>query len=395
MRLRTVTILFPLVLLCLIACTAGAPSPQASQDLEPLTQVLVLELSISPTLVVPSSIAVPSASSAPSKPVKPPTEPFIPTNTASVVTPNATVSPPRLIPTRVQISLTPSPVPRLSAHEWKPDWVLVSVSGGGGDGCCTYPSPPRFILYADGQVIIDGAMTTQLDRKSRCAILNTLDQIGFLDYDDSTYPPPAGYYLTDGAGSSIFRVNAWRSNTARAYGLGTFLTEYDPAIWGEDPGFPTILPAIRDTYWLFKSFQPTNLKRYEPKKVAVFAGSPVDEPASLNWPLQEPTLADVSRESAGKNGWPEKPVVLKGEAARKLSDVYDQSNPDPNSGFMVNEDGLTYPVFIRPLLPLEEPPSLNSYTSQIPYPGAPQYPKSLSCFPSDGVLPIPTPIIHR
>ena len=43
MRLRTVTILFPLVLLCLIACTAGAPSPQASQDLEPLTQVLVIQ----------------------------------------------------------------------------------------------------------------------------------------------------------------------------------------------------------------------------------------------------------------------------------------------------------------------------------------------------------------
>lgn len=379
---KRITRLFIIVLWLASACTIEIPRPQTSPTLTLPFPTPSVRFITTRTQTTSSIRLTASPSPSPASRKKPPTEPFIPTFTREIY------ETPRVIlyPTRPNPSLTPSPMPRLVAHEWKPNWVLVSVSSGGGDGCCTYPAPPELILYADGQLIINGTFSTQLDRKSRCAILNTLDQIGFLDYDASSYTPPSGHYLIDGAGYHIFTVNAWKSNYAKLYGLGSFINEYDPAKWGNNPDFPNILPAIREAYLFFEHYKPANLRMYQPKLVEVFVGSPVDEPASATWPLQNPILAKLSRLSAGQDGQAEKPVILDNNAARKINELYNQTNTDPNTGLVISEGNLSYNVFIRPLLPLEEPPKLDTYESQIPYPGAPEYPKSLSCFPSDGVI---------
>lgn len=81
------------------------------------------------------------------------------------------------------------------------------------------------VLYADGLFIRSRWFVSnryemygrQLAHQEICALLNTLDQVGFLDYDHSVYMDPM-----DGAGSTIIYVNAWKLNLAS----GQFLRDW-------------------------------------------------------------------------------------------------------------------------------------------------------------------------
>ncbi len=150
------------------------------------------------------------------------------------LTPTRTPTPtPTVTPTP-----TPLPVAPLVAHDWTTEPVLLRFGQIGGDGADPLDySLPSLILYSDGTLIYrqwaessDGAGRLQLwqvdlDRQKICALLNTIDQAGFFDYDPKTYVPEGQYLSFDGSSSTVIEVNAWRSKHISLYGLWVFLND--------------------------------------------------------------------------------------------------------------------------------------------------------------------------
>jgi hypothetical protein len=208
-------------------------------------------------------------------------------------------------------SQTPQPtdtstaVPTLSAHTWNPDPVLVLFDVRGGDGGTLFPLPPRLIVYADGQFFVSQEsfiqdewrlqlLTVQLERKDACALLNTIDQAGFFDYDPSTY---IDHISGGGNGEWHIVANAWGTNRVLLYGLGTLVD----VNWSELAlsGTPVVLPAIRDTYLLLSRYRPSGLQIFQPERVGIWVGSPRQAQSGAVWPLQAPCLAELSAQSTG------------------------------------------------------------------------------------------------
>ncbi|RLC99144.1 MAG: hypothetical protein DRI77_03435 [Chloroflexi bacterium] len=77
-------------------------------------------------------------------------------------------------------------------------------------------------------------------------------------------------------------------------------------------------------------------------------------------------------------------LLLKGDTAMK---IYQEISQIPFQGFV--EDGETYIVSARPLLPYESLESAVSYKSEIPSLGIVTNTVVLTCYSTDGVLEIP------
>jgi hypothetical protein len=127
---------------------------------------------------------------------------------------------------------TSTPQPPLVEHEWQPEWVLLSFNftSGDGGGDLRPPLAPKFILYADGNLFVERFLekgsqflVKKLERKEICQTLNTLDQIGFLDYDPSSYEFIGGGPYVMGAGGVSIEVNSWKSHNGNYYILSRSL----------------------------------------------------------------------------------------------------------------------------------------------------------------------------
>lgn len=305
---------------------------------------------------------------------------------------------PSFTPTFVP-TMTSTPQPPLVAHEWYPRNVLVlswESSGyveGGGYNVASFP--PSFVLFYDGRLYITDFETeegnyrrriqfVQLKRQQICALLNTIDQTGFFDYDTSSYKPPS---TARGGPSTNIHVNAWQRKGGNFDDLFYYLS-YE--LTGEYlPGAPEITPALRNTYFLLSGYKPAGLVEYQPERVAVWVYENVSNKNDLEsfasaWPLSMPRLADIYSQTKPPDNAPMgRYIIYQGDLAGKFYELVRNLN---TTGIYTEGDH-QYSVYVQILLPSEFPVEGLIYSFTVE-PG-PQV--TIQCVPDDGLVPIPIP----
>jgi hypothetical protein len=290
------------------------------------------------------------------------------------------------------LTTTPEPtqVPTLEAQTWVTDNPLVMSYGSSGDGCCQHPWPPEFVLYSDGQLFIwaqteqgSQLLTKQLARQEVCAFLNTVDQLGFYDYNQETYQidrygQKIEYFSIEGSNTQHISINAWRSNAVSLYGLRSYLNA-DPSIFDLPKGSffqsPIILPALKNTFLLITSYMPSDMEIFQPEFLEVWLiGSEISGENTRTWPVEEPSLEYLinnAQADESYNNWTgqsSRKIVLAGSTAREVFDLFSQKLDS-----QVFTDGKnTVEIIALPVLP---------YTDG--YEESPT-PSSMHCAPSDG-----------
>ncbi len=340
------------------------------------------------------------------------------------LTPSLTLQPTRTrYPLRTPTpSLTPFPTFTPSAtriyrplteHKWNPETVLIQFSVdllGDGGGDIYVPPPPLFILYADGSLFVsqEDILFKKLDNKEVCQILNTLDQIGYFDYDPASYDFIGSGPIVKGArGSTSIEINAWKSHKGFYAELGYYLEDeltgrlakelqqqgYDIS---KREGWPVIAPELRNAYYFLSEYPIENFEVYQPERLGVwmlqidskFLDSRSFYSVPQEWTVKKSLIAMF--ESINTTFYTQY-TVLGGEEARMVykyleqfygtAVFYEENIKGEKEYFLVSE---------RPLLPYEQ---LDDYSSQIAGSDIPKPNFTLTCYPSDGILPIPTPSI--
>ncbi len=292
---------------------------------------------------------------------------------------------------------TPKPVPPLVAHEWTTEPILLRFGQIGGDGADPLDySLPSLILYSDGRLIFRQweksnqddlrvkLWEVDLSRQEICALLNTIDQTGFFDYDPSTYLPEGTYLPFEGASNTVIEVHAWRSKQISLNGLWVFLGD-EPSMAGAivfgDPShgtMPYIPAALQNTYKVLSHFKPDNATTYQPNRLAIRIGYPEVYAHGVSWPLTSTELIDLyNRSNSGQDL-----VITKGAESAAIYQVFDNTM----DGRMFEDGTHTFFVAVRPLLPYERISFNYSYN---PIDAPADFKKPMNCEPADGVLPVP------
>ncbi|MBI5934874.1 MAG: hypothetical protein HY867_14310 [Chloroflexi bacterium] len=290
---------------------------------------------------------------------------------------------------------TSTPQPALESHTWPLERVLIMVDGLSGDGGYqTFSYPPGFVLLFDGSFFYSrfyeengdwkiNLYHVDLGRKRTCQFLNTIDQNGFLDYDPTTYKEP----LVDGGPTTIITINAWKRLSGTFYDL-------DHVVRGvhEDVNFPPE-PSLLRTYNLLEWYDPEG-QIYVPDRVALWIyentwSSEDRKPYEQEWKLTTPRLADLHSLTGSavekSNG---QYVTYRGDIARNI--FRDLNNWNDHGVFVENDR--QYTVFAQVLLPyqvINNFPEERGYVATFTDLSNPR--PTLTCYPSDGLLPIPTP----
>jgi hypothetical protein len=290
---------------------------------------------------------------------------------------------------------TSTPVPPLTAHSWAPQDILVEYGGYGGDGGWWYGDlfPSHFTLLSTGELFIlywddvtasEKLFYVSLSQESVCNLLNSIDQAGFFDYDPDSFikDPDHWFSPVEGAGYGYINVNAWRYKNITHYAAFTYITEGDSikALWADECGecplieFPTILPALRDTYSMLSAYRPDTLAVYQPDRIGIWVDTIVEPNNHNPWPFKEPRLADLSVRNLGltygdlSGLMPD--LILFGNQASLIYDMLGQSID--GYGIVFTEGDKGYLAYVRPLLP-------NEYKHKV----APLV-DSMRCSPEDG-----------
>lgn len=314
---------------------------------------------------------------------------------------------PTFTPIRIPV-LTGTPVPTLAAHTWKSDLIVVRMYAGSGEGGSYlnfYSFPFRLLILSDGQVFTHNQqgqiVTVKLSQAELCSLLNTIDQFGFFDYDTKSYWGDRDPTVYHPALSTSIVVNAWRS---KSIGLPDLRANAEAQLSGEDnclfcsSPMPTILPALWNTYWFLRRYNPPGLQVYQPDRLAVWVARRwKGQPEDRQWPLTSPTLKQLYNQTlAGTQ--PFAPLgasaVIEGEAATTLFSVFkntDASTFVEDGGLWFSDGKDAYLIYERPLLPYEAPILEGQYLGVIPDPAFHIPLTTLSCSPADGVLPMPQP----
>ena len=253
-----------------------------------------------------------------------------------------------------------------------------------------------FLLLADGQLIVRNCIkdvctyqTGQLGPQQVCALLNTIDQAGFYDYDPSSFisPQPSTHKV-------FIEVSAWRS-------LSIELDQLDQ--WLSDPTWldkqlnckacvenPIILPALSTTYYLLQYFRPQGLVVYQPQRMGVWLSTPWVDGKPAPWLLDSPTLSDLYNRSRCPGSDQSQAVVLQGDEASRVSEYINQVLGD---GFapIFTEGQLKLQVVNQWLLPFENPASCSTSSAQPSATPVPAQVYNLQCSPADGLVPVITP----
>ncbi|MFZ5857435.1 MAG: hypothetical protein ACOYZ6_11440 [Chloroflexota bacterium] len=284
---------------------------------------------------------------------------------------------------------TPTPQPPLVAHTWTPERVLISLGGIGGDGGYRVVDLPGYILFSDGRLFtseieeengvwVRRIRYAQLGRSGACKLLNTIDQNGFFDYDPATYQKPQ----SDGGPSTIITVNAWRRKS------GTFYNLQHLRMSLEGPDLNS--PALKNTADLLFWYEPPDLQEYEPDRVAVWIYENLKwkedyKNLEREWTLKVPKLVDLHLMTGSAiDDWNEQYVIYQGDIAKN---VYRYLADTDISGIF-SEGDHQYTIFVQVLLPYQLP-RRNSNISV--FEDLPLSHPDMTCYPSDGILPIPTP----
>ena len=325
--------------------------------------------------------------------------PAIPTNT-----PPPTHTP---IPTSTQVptetpwpTATALPIPPLITHTWQAGAVLVQYAALGGDGGMPFDIGVPTTLYTNGTIITWRresehleVMQGRLSHKEVCAFLNTIDQTGFLnlaqqDWMQNTYQAEYdGYAVGEGAPSSVISVRAWVTQTVSFYELGILLN-----VLKDEPNSVKdryVPGAIRTVYALRDYLQAKSLKRYVPDRLLLIVNSygrwteGKDWP---KWPLSAPLSALISPTILYEGQLV--PHAIEGRQAASLYQNYYQQLPY-FGGVGFNENGIAYNVVAFPLFPMESFYGRTHYEHTLPSSDIPITTITMTCYPADGVLPIP------
>ena len=288
---------------------------------------------------------------------------------------------------------TPLPLSPLITHTWQVGPVLIqqyiyASSDGGPCLFCSFRDVPT-ILYSDGTLIMGrdlGAgreiVQGKLSRQQMCAVLNTIDQTGFLQL-----APQDWYRLETGGPSMYIDVQAWITQTISFYEpqfvLEAFKDEPDTV---KKLSVPKV---IRDVDSLLTNLSVQNMKPYAPNRLVLFVTShnpQVWPPFDPQWPLTlklstvvSPTLVDETQVV---------PQALEGPQATQLYERYfRQISGDAPVDFVEGE--FIYSVSVLPLYPYESFTGRAESNPKIPSPDVTYTTKTMTCQPSDGMVPIP------
>lgn len=328
-----------------------------------------------------------------------PTKTSFPTLTPSIV-PSPTIT---LLP-----YFTSTPSHPLIDHKWQPEKALIYIDSVGGDGCCFFPIPPRLVLYADGTLILTRYDETEngagwhiwkknLSRQQICQHLNTLDQVGFLEYDPTTYVFD-GSPRVWGGGDLLINVKAWKSNGGAFRDLDVYVSMQLEGEAGR--GTPTILPALVDTYLLLGNYPEDGFESYSSQELGLWIMEPTEFPEGVPyiqgselgaWPIERISLSKLFGNKTSSNSSPQMRFLkLSGEEAVNLFNFVGDSFNDGDTVYEIEKDGSKkyYSIFARPLLPYERP---SNNGSEFFVKGLGKENFTISCFASDGVLLGPSP----
>ena len=354
-------------------------------------------------------ILVLSACQAEPTPAPSPTPSPLPSLTPSPTTTVTRTRPP--LPTRVP-SRTPTPTlvpsstpgpsptstrqPTLSAHEWQPGLVLLQMGSQPGDASRPLGPSPDFILYSSGQLItrqcdqgLCSYTTRDLPRREVCTLLNTIDQLGFFDYDPATFISPA-----KGGRSIYIEANAWRKASVQINELDRWLADLT---WFDKQNncsgctvHPVIQPALRDTYNFMSTYRPTGMKSYQADRLALWLSKPFVEGPPAPWLLAAPTLNDLQARSKCPAAGQLQAVVLEGDEAVQVAEF---TNKMLTEGYapIFTEGKLELQVVTQWLLPEQAPAACGETNGSLPGRAAPTPAFTLRCDPQDGSIPTPSP----
>ena len=256
------------------------------------------------------------------------------------------------------------------------------------------------ILYTNGTLITGKwetdhmeIMQGKLSRKEACALLNTIDQTGFFNLAPEDWMSNAyraqydGYAVGEGAPAAIIDVQAWVTQTVSFYELGILLD-----VLKEEPDSVKdryVPKAIRDVEALKVYLRPKTLKPYVPDRLLLTVtsyGQWTEGKDWPKWPLSTPLSVLISPTVLYTGQLV--PHVIEGPEATWLYRKYYQQLPIYD-GADFNEDDFAYNVAAIPLLPLESFNAKASGELTIPSADVPITTTTMTCYPTDGVLPIP------
>jgi hypothetical protein len=292
-------------------------------------------------------------------------------------------------------SPTSTPLPPLSAHTWQPQAVLIQAARRETNTRSLFSLNPFFVLYADGTLILQRCSGSECSLASRqltipetCQLLNSIDQLGFFDYNPGSFQSPQS-----GGTSVVIEVNAWRSLTIELDNLEQ---------WIENPDWlnrqhecsrcmpsPTLLPALVHTYQLLNRYQPGETQAYTADRLAVSVSQPWLSGTAEAWMEQDITLNELNEASRCPDPAQSQTVILTGLRARRLAE-YISSAAERLAAPIFSQDLLELQIETRWLLPLESAPGCGESSNSLPSISAPTPAFLLSCQPSDGILKIPT-----
>jgi hypothetical protein len=336
---------------------------------------------LAPSVGLPTETPFPSITPVPS-------ETLVPSQTLSplpTLTPSVTVRP-TFTPT-----LTSTPQPALVQHKWEPMSILVKYDTEGG-GLCNWECPPfpiSFILYGDGTLVLSNfvpkgergylqLLYKKLPQNEICKLLNTVDQIGFLNLDPESY---FGRYITDSS-TWIVEVNAWRQNHGAFHALNELVSDLE--LYSEFPEGLSVPPSVLSTYQLLNNYPLDGFSIYQPETLGVWIWKPTDSYRSIEWKVKRVSLADLYERAGSTFDELSEPVFLHGNDAK---DVYSMFENAIYYGEVTDGDE-AYQMYVRPLLPferIEDGVSVISPTSdQL------NMPEEMQCYPSDGIMVVPT-----
>ncbi|MCB8988156.1 MAG: PD40 domain-containing protein [Ardenticatenaceae bacterium] len=284
------------------------------------------------TLVITSTPA-----SIPTKTISP-TEMPSPTYTATpTTTPFPTVTPPPTVATKT---------------------VLLQYGITGGDGGSDTDlyygrGMPRLVIYTDGQMIFregnwreEYFLEATVSPDEMCDLLAQLQEFGFFENYDPIYAFDETTEYSDGAGAGIIHVNGPLSKRLTFYG----------------PYEDYLIPPLKQSAEFISDYRPSVNTLYMPERLVLWvevASETLPENAIVNpWPDTLPQITDLWQDPI--NG----EVLVEGELVAPIMELFDYRM----SNQWFSDEGVTYSVILRPLLPNETPfPQLWDYQDYAPH----------------------------
>lgn len=254
---------------------------------------------------------------------------------------------------------------------------------------------PFFVLYGDGLLVKRTCqngecryLQTQLDPQTLCRLVNTIDRTGFLDAN------PTAFDLPGGTGAAIHMVvRIYAENSVQIPDLDRWVE--DPDWYGALMGCPScfappkIDPAFIDLYRLLITYTDTDMTGLHTERLAVWLTRPVITGTAQPWPSELIPLSELAEKGTCPNN-PEQrqAVILEGPSARAVSSLLSTQGEGMPIFF---EDGTTWQVVSRWLLPYEMPQTCDLDAGLYPPPG--ESVAIWQCDPEMGTIPTATATI--